>query len=79
MKRPTVNITPLERTARVIVGSVGLGFAAALLVSQHSTIALVLTLILMLAALDLLVTGAVGHCPLYRWLGDVPRSLRKGV
>lgn len=77
MKRPTVNITPAERTARVIVGSVGLGFAAALLVSQRSTVALVLTLILTLAALDLVVTGAVGHCPLYRWLGHVPRSLRK--
>ena len=77
MKRPTVNITPVERTARVIVGSVGLGFAAALLVSQRSTVALVLTLLLLLTALDLVVTGAVGHCPLYRWLGHVPRSLRK--
>lgn len=77
MKRPAVNITPFERTARVIVGSVGLGFAAALLVSQRSTVALVLTLILMLAALDLVVTGALGHCPLYRWLGHMPRSLRK--
>ncbi|MGV9937272.1 YgaP-like transmembrane domain [Streptomyces olivaceoviridis] len=29
----------------------------------------------LLAGLDLLVTGATGHCPLYARLGQVPRSL----
>jgi len=29
------------------------------------------------ASLDLVVTGVVGHCPLYRKLGYTPQSLRR--
>jgi hypothetical protein len=36
----------------------------------------VLELLLIAVGLDLLVTDATGHCPLYRKLGHVPKSLR---
>lgn len=36
----------------------------------------VLYVLLVLAGLDLIVTGALGHCPLYRRLGHTPSSLR---
>jgi hypothetical protein len=36
----------------------------------------VFEVLLVAAGLDLVVTGALGHCPLYRKLGHVPTSLR---
>jgi hypothetical protein len=36
-----------------------------------------LEIVLVLAGLDLVVTGALGHCPLYQKLGYVPQSLRR--
>ncbi|AWZ23006.1 YgaP-like transmembrane domain [Rhodococcus pyridinivorans] len=36
----------------------------------------VLEVLLILAGLDLAVTGALGHCPLYAALGYQPKSLR---
>jgi hypothetical protein len=36
-----------------------------------------LLLLLALVGLDLFVTGASGHCPLYAKLGHMPRSLRR--
>ena len=36
-----------------------------------------LDLLLVAAGLDLVVTGALGHCPLYQRLGHVPASLRR--
>jgi uncharacterized membrane protein len=36
-----------------------------------------LEVLLVLAGLDLVVTGATGHCPLYQKLGHLPRSLRQ--
>ncbi len=76
MKRPLVNITPLERSARVALGSLGVIGGLMLLASAGGALAIVLELLLVLAGLDLLVTGALGHCPLYRKLGHVPPSLR---
>jgi hypothetical protein len=75
MKRPEINITPSER-----LGRIGLGGAAAvagiiLLASTSAALAVVLLTLLVLASLDLVVTGALGHCPLYAKLGHVPRSL----
>lgn len=46
-----------------------------LLVSASSALAVILELLLIAAGLDLLVTGAIGHCPLYQRLGHVPPSL----
>jgi Protein of unknown function (DUF2892) len=42
-------------------------------------LAIVLLVLLVLAGLELLVTGALGHCPLYAKLGHVPRSLRRTI
>lgn len=77
--RWTVNITPTERTARILVGGLGALFGALLLLSAASATAVVLELLLVAAGLDLVVTGALGHCPLYAKLGHVPASLKEKV
>lgn len=77
MKRPSVNITPIERVARVLIGAVGAIGGLVLLVSASSAGIVVLEALLVLAGLDLVVTGALGHCPLYAKLGHVPKSLRR--
>jgi hypothetical protein len=40
-------------------------------------LAVTLEVLLVLAGADLIVTGALGHCPLYKKLGHVPPSLRR--
>ena len=77
MKRPSVNITPLERAGRILVGFVGLVGGLILLASAGTALAVVLEVLLVLAGIDMIVTGALGHCPLYQKLGHVPRSLRR--
>ena len=77
MKRPIVNITRAERLGRVLVGLVGVVGGVLLLGSAGGTIVIVLEVLLVLAGLDLIITGALGHCPLYRKLGYVPQSLRR--
>lgn len=77
MKRPLINLTPAERAGRVAVGIAGAVAGAILLVSAGSAMAVVLEVLLVLAGLDMLVTGALGHCPLYKRLGYVPASLRR--
>lgn len=78
--RPTgrwsVNITPAERIGRIIIGGLGAVGGALLLADAGSVLAVALEILLMLTGLDLIVTGAVGHCPLYRKLGYLPSSLR---
>lgn len=75
-KRWNVNITPAERIARIMVGLLGVVGGAILLASAASVVAAVLETLLILAGLDLVVTGATGHCPLYKKLGHVPASLK---
>jgi hypothetical protein len=77
LRRPTVNITRLERAGRVAVGAAAVVAGALLLTSAASVLAVVLEVLLVAAGLDLVVTGALGHCPLYSRLGHVPRSLRR--
>ena len=77
MKRFEVNITPIERVGRIVIGAVGAIAGLVLLASAGSALAVVLEVLLVLAGLDLVVTGALGHCPLYHKLGYVPRSLRR--
>jgi hypothetical protein len=77
MKRPTINITPIERIGRVLVGLLGVIGGLVLLSSANSAGLVVLEVLLVVAGLDLMVTGALGHCPLYRKLGYVPPSLRR--
>lgn len=71
-----INISPIERVGRVLVGAVATIAAIVLLTSAGSVLAVVLELLLLATGLDLMVTGATGHCPLYAKLGHVPRSLR---
>lgn len=59
------------------MGLVGVVAGVLLLTSGGSAVIVVLEILLILAGLDLLVTGALGHCPLYAKLGHVPRSLRR--
>jgi hypothetical protein len=74
--RWSINITPAERAARIIMGGFGAVVGIVLLVGATSTLAIALELLLVLAGLDLVVTGALGHCPLYARLGHVPTSLK---
>lgn len=77
MKRPTVNITPAERIARIVVGLAAVIAGLVLLIPAGGALAVVLESLLVLAGLDLVITGALGHCPLYRKLGHMPPSLRR--
>jgi hypothetical protein len=72
-----VNITPAERAARVAIGGLGALIGIFLLASASGVLAVVLELLLVLAGLDLVVTGALGHCPLYARLGHMPASLKE--
>ena len=76
MKRPTVNISPTERVGRVVVGGAAAIAGLVLLASAGGALAVVLLALLVLAGLDLVATGAIGHCPLYAKLGHVPKALR---
>ena len=76
-RRLAVNITPLERGGRIAMGFVAVIGAVILLVSAGSALSVVLEVLLIAAGLDLVVTGALGHCPLYQRLGHVPASLRR--
>ena len=77
LRRPAVNITPVERLGRVAIGLLAIVSGALLLAAAGSGLAVVLEVLLVLAGADLAVTGALGHCPLYRKLGYVPPSLRR--
>lgn len=73
----TVNITPLERLGRILIGIAAIVGGVVLLAAASSVLAMVLEGLLVVAGVDLLVTGALGHCPLYQKLGYVPPSLRR--
>lgn len=74
--RWSTNITPAERAARILIGGVGTVAGIILLTGATSALAVVLEILLVVAGLDLVVTGATGHCPLYAKLGHVPASLK---
>ncbi len=76
-RRLPINITPIERLGRVLIGAAGIVAGSVLLASAGAAVAVVLETLLVLAGLDLAATGAVGHCPLYKRLGYVPSSLRR--
>lgn len=58
-------------------GVAGVIVEVALLASATTAFAIVLEGQLVLAEVGLAVTGALGRCPLYRKLGQVPFSLRR--
>ncbi|MFA5773972.1 MAG: DUF2892 domain-containing protein [Ilumatobacteraceae bacterium] len=71
-----VNITPVERVGRILLGTAATIAGILLLTSAATTVAVVLAILLAASGLDLVVTGAIGRCPLYRKLGYTPKSLR---
>lgn len=75
--RPSVNITAIERVGRIAMGAGAAVIGVVLLTSASAVWAIVLEVLLIVAGLDLVVTGAIGHCPLYQRLGHVPASLRR--
>jgi len=77
MRRPEINITPAERVSRIAVGAAVAIAGMILLASGARPLAIVLEALLVLAGLDLVVTGTLGHCPLYHKLGYLPPSLRR--
>jgi hypothetical protein len=74
--RWTTNITPAERIARIVIGGLGAAAGLFLLAGAGSNLTTVLEVLLVLAGIDLIVTGVLGHCPLYAKLGHVPSSLK---
>jgi hypothetical protein len=78
-RRPSINIAPPERAARIFIGVAVVIAGAVLLVSAGSAVAVVLEVFLIAAGVDLAVTGALGHCPLYARLGHLPSSLRRSI
>jgi hypothetical protein len=71
-----VNITPAERIGRIVAGLAAIAAGIVLLASAGPALAIVLKALLVAAGLDLAVTGALGHCPLYAKLGYLPKPLR---
>ena len=71
-----VNLGTFERAGRIALGLAAVAAGVVLLVSATSVLAVVLEVALILAGLDMIVTGATGHCPLYQRLGRVPRRIR---
>ena len=76
-RRLSINITPAERVGRIILGAAAVITGAVLLATAGSVIAVILEVLLVAAGLDLVATGALGHCPLYSKLGHLPASLRR--
>lgn len=71
----TINITTSERVARIVAGLAAIVAGIVLLTAAGSVVAVVLEVLLIAAGLDLAVTGATGHCPLYAKLGYTSKAL----
>lgn len=76
-RRLNVNISPAERGGRIVIGAAAIIASVVLLNGAGSVLAVVLVLLLGAAGLDLVITGALGHCPLYQKLGYEPWSIRR--
>ena len=76
-RRLSINITPVERVGRILLGGFAALVGALLLTSAGSALAVILEVLLIAAGLDLVITGVLGHCPLYQKLGHTPASLRR--
>lgn len=74
--RLSINITPVERFGRVVVGFAGIAGGAVLLAPASTSVAIIVELLLIAAGVDI-VTGALGHCPLYAKVGHLPKSMGK--
>ena len=67
-----VNISPVERLGRIVVGLAAVTAGVVLLLSAASGLAVGLEILLVLAGLDTFATGVTGHCWLYQKLGRAP-------
>mgnify|MGYP000450999681 CR=1 FL=1 len=65
----SINISRLERAGRILIGLATIAAAVVLMLSAGSPFAMALETLLVIAGADLVITGALGHCPLYAWLG----------
>ena len=72
----SINLTRAERLGRVFVGVAGAAAGAVLLASATSALGAVLSVLLTASGIDLVITGVLGHCPLYSRIHNVPASLR---
>lgn len=71
------NITTPERAGRVVLGLALVVLAGAFVASGVGALGVLGALLLAAFGLDLVVTGAIGYCPLYARLGYVPPSFRE--
>ena len=69
IERTAVNITHAWCGVRIVLGLAAAVVGLVLLTSIAGPVGAVLEVLLVAAGLDLLVTGALGHCPLYHKLG----------
>lgn len=76
--RPKINITDAERIGRIVMGTVVIVAGVLLLMAAASVVAVAVEVLLVASGLDLLITGATGHCPLYQRLHHMPKSLGGG-
>lgn len=74
-RRLSVNISPVERVGRIVIGLAAIFAGIVLFVPASSTLAAILVLLFIITGIDLVVTGVLGHCPLYQRLSYVPPSL----
>ncbi|MBA4180578.1 MAG: DUF2892 domain-containing protein [Anaerolinea sp.] len=63
-----VNLSLIERVARVVVGAAGAAGAVIWFAWVPSVLVAVGAVVLAAAGIDLIVTGVRGYCPLYAWL-----------
>lgn len=71
-----VNISPIERAGRIAIGVAAAIAGIVLIAASPSVLAAVLEVVLILAGVDMIVTGLTGHCPLYQKLGRGSRPTR---
>ncbi len=72
----SVNISPGERAGRITIGLAAAIAGIVLLTAASSVLAVILEVALVLAGLDMIVTGTTGHCPLYQKLGHTLKAPR---
>lgn len=72
----SMHITAAERAGRIAAGLAAIIAGIVFLTGAGSVLAVVLEALLVVAGLDLAITGALGHCPLYQKLSYLPKSLR---
>lgn len=63
------NLGTTERVLRVLVGGGLAVWALWVLLGGGTLVQLLLYIALIALGVDFVVTGARGHCPLYKWLG----------